>query len=961
MTKLLIYAFLGLSLSVHADPVINELMPKNVSFIMDDAYNFSMWVEVHNPGATEIDMADYSFSDKLEEPEKWRPESTLISAGGFAVFYFERDERTGHASFKLDPEGGKLYLFDKNGELVDEVEYPEQYRNVSYGRKGDTGSEWVFYDEPSPGASNTGSKSASDRCSSPVFSMQSGFYQGSQGLTFTSPPSGEKVYYTLDNSEPSVNSSEYKGTVIPLDQTLVVRAVSIAEDKLRSDVVSSTFFINERKPENLRVVSISTDQRYLTNDTIGIYCDGTNGITGNLQKTPKNFNQDWDRPTNFEFFDESGTLQLNQELDIRIVGGGSRESDLKSIAISPKKKFGENRLEYDFFPSTKPGRKYKDIMMRNSGNDFKRTMMKDAFLQSMIVGRMDVDYQAYEPAVIFINGEYFGIENMRERSNRDFVFSNFGLDSEDVYLIESTYKGVDSHNDIPTDPEFIELSKWLKDHPLSNEENYQEAQQMIDVDEFINYLILQLYVANVDWPYNNMKMWKLKEDGRWRWILMDVEYSYSMGRVDHNTITFALGENSKSVIGGYDYAPEWSTIVFESFIDNDQFLQKFIDRFAIHLSTTFQPDRLIHMMDSMASRIEKEIPYHQARFGIVDNFQNDIQVWKNFASARVPNVLKHISQRFLQNASVQKIQLSSVIPGVTYQFNQEVIKDTRATISYFQGLEVSITANPVNGYKFSHWIVDGEVYDKQTYSTILTSEVNLEAVFEQSTTQEYAVVINEVMSSNQTIADEFGGTDDYIELYNTGTASVDIGGWYFSDKPEELTKSQIPKNQPELTVIGPGERLILWADEEPEQGALHLDFKLSSDGESLLMHREEASSLVLVDQVTIPALGANTVFARKSDGSPEWAITTSSWNAPNSYEILFSDPVSVIKIFPTIPNDQLTVLNGAGMTVKVMDMNGKCYLQKIVYQDEDQVNVAHLSQGIFLVQVGDDFFRIIKR
>ena len=960
-----IVPFLFFSLVMNAQLVINEIMTNNVSFIMDDAYNFSMWVEVYNTSATqEEDIAEYFFTDNTGEMEKWQPLSNNIPPGGYCVLWFERDDREGHASFKLKPEGGLLYLINKSHEIVDVIKYPQQYRNISFGRQTDGASYWNFFDEPSPGASNNNKKNTFERCLQPVFSLKNGFYDTPQVLTFNTPPAGETICYTTDNTEPLKNSNCYiPGTVISLDSTLVIRAKSFGEDKLSSDVVTSTFFIKERKPA-LRVVSISTDQRYLTNDTIGIYCDGTNGITGNLQKTPKNFNQEWDRPVNFEFFDESGKPCLNQELDIRIVGGGSRESALKSIAVAPKKKFGDNLLRYDFFKDSKPGLKYEEIQMRNSGNDFKRTMMKDAFLQSIVMHRMDVDYEAYEPAVIFINGVYCGIENMRERANKSYVFSNYGLDNEDVYLIEATYKGVDSHNDIPTDPEFQKLSDFLRSNTMTDDVNYQQACKMIDVNEFINYLMLEIFCANVDWPYNNVKMWRKTENGKWRWILMDVEYSYSMGRVAHNTITFALGENTKSIIGGYSSAPEWSTVVFAELIKNESFRNKFIDRFCIHISTTFATNRTIYIADSLAAKIRDEIPFHQARYNIVDNFQNDLNVFHSFSTQRPANVLSHISERFLNSAEVQTISIKSDTKGASYKLNSENIIDPVVTISYYKERNVAIEARPVKGYQFDHWMLGENTYPEKIYTGIMNGNIELTAVYEpySEPVDEIHVFINEVVSSNQLIYDEVGEADDYIELYNAGSEDVDIAGWYLTDNLGDKTMVQIPETKYANTIVPAHGWKVLWADGQPEQGPLHLGFKISSAGEPLAMYKTSAdSTLKLVDYVYTPFMSPNTSYSRVPDGSTDWIIQGTTCNISNMETVIYNIASNQIKIYPTVFTESFNIQNATGLSLIITDLNGRVLYGKDNLTDDNIISANMLQRGMYLVIVGKQVIKVIKQ
>jgi hypothetical protein len=240
-----------------AQLVINELMPKNVSYVMDDAYNFSMWVEVYNPTDEAQNLSNFYFTNKATTSTEWRPKSQIVPAKGYQVLYFEREERDGHASFKLDPEGGSLFLYNLSLALVDEVEYPEQHRNISYGRLTDGAASWAFFESPSPGASNDGKPSADTRCADPVFLLKNGFYTTTQTLHFEAQTDGETIYYTTDNTEPTTSSLLYDASAgINLNNTVVIHAKAFKTGKLSSDVVSSTFFIKERKSA-LRVVSIA--------------------------------------------------------------------------------------------------------------------------------------------------------------------------------------------------------------------------------------------------------------------------------------------------------------------------------------------------------------------------------------------------------------------------------------------------------------------------------------------------------------------------------------------------------------------------------------------------------------------------------------------------------------------------------------------------------------------------------
>lgn len=1112
-------------------------MPSNVSYIMDESYNYSMWVEVFNPSNMSVNLMNYYFTDDRSDTKKWKPAEKNLAPKAFHILWFERDERAGHANFKLDPEGGILYIFSAGGLLIDSMYYPSQYRNISYGRKQDGGFDLGFFENPSPGSSNNTRFSTSQRCSDPVLSLNGGFYSTTQFVKFMDPTAGDTIYYTTDGSEPKITSSKYfKGSTISITGITTIRAKTISKNKLSSNIIGHTFFINQRKPK-LPVVSIVTDRANLFDNTIGIYTNGTNGITGNGQTTPRNFNQDWDRPVNFEFFDSTGMVRVNRELDIKILGGWTRANPLKSIAISPKKKHGDNLMRYDFFAATKPDRKYKDIQMRNSGNDFNQSMMRDAFMQSLIANRMDLDFLAYEPAVIYINGQYYGIENLRERSNKDFMYSNFGLEDDKIYLIEATNLGVNTDKDMATDPALADLQSFAKSKDLSLKVNYDSISKRIDIDEFIHYMIAQIYIANTDWPYNNVKMWNVKGIEKWRWIYFDTDFGFS--NYSHNSLTFALGENNAGIIGGYSTAPEWSVILFKRLILNEEFLSKFIDRFAIHISTTYETARVNRVMDSLSVKIKDEMPYHYSRWGGgMSNFNGTLNTMKNFAANRPANMLRFISQRFLGGVNTHNLKLSTNVPATGFTLNGNPVIESDATIKYFAGKPFSIKANPVRGYKFKHWqtinagntsifqngsvwsyfdgssvpaanwfsfdysdaswksgtsplgygestnattisyggnanskyitsyfrknaavsniasktdfklhvfvddgavvyvngvevgrinmpnvavnfntvsssanegvaavfdvplnllregknVIAAEVHQynssstdlifdaklmcssldsditistNETYSGSLNAELNLKAIFEKTQTDpdsESNIVINEVVASNSVIVDDFGAKDDYIEVYNKGDQAVNIAGWYFTDTKSNLTLHQISSSDASKTTVPAKGRLIFWADGEPGQGVNHLDFKLSKDGETVVLSRKDLqNNTLIVDSVTYPIMDANLSYSRLPDGGLVWMVQATTFNASNNISGLENLARDAFDVYPTLVDYSFNVVGCDGKDVIIRNITGKVITKVRCLTDNHTVYVDNLQKGIYLVTAGSRTIKIVRK
>lgn len=1124
--NLLFILYLLFSFSLLAQLKINELMPKNISAVRDSYTNFSMWVELYNASDRDIELAGYFFSDDPESPRKWNPDAQTIPARGYAVLWFEREDRSGHANFKLEPDGGVLYLYNRSGVVVDEVHYPPQYRNVSYGRTMDGDNSWSFFATSSPGASNSEGLPALAPCPNPEFKLSSGFYSGPTYFGFISPSRGD-IYYTLDGSEPDMNSTKYRsGASVYINKTTVLRAVCLAVDCLPSDLLTATYFIGERNFD-LPVVSLVADPLHLWDNMYGIYVDGINGIPGNGQSQPKNYNQDWSRPANFELIDTAGVQQVNQELDIAIAGGWTRANGLKSLKIQPRSKFGNNHLDYDFFPISKPSQLYKDIMLRNSGNDNGRTQMRDGFIQSILRNRIDLDYLAYEPAVLFINGKYYGIENLRERSNKDLIYCNYGLDEKDIII-----DGVPDVDLFPVTPEYAELHQFIEELDMASDTAFQAVCRRIDMENYLHYQLFEIYVANTDWPHNNFKLWKRKVDGKWRWIVYDLDFGFNgVNGPSHNTLAYALGEgNSWS---------QWSTMMFRRLMLNTEFRQRFIDNMCVELSKSFEPERVIAILDSMAPKIANEIVYHKQRWGSSVNFNSDLESMRSFARQRPNNMLSIISNRYLGGVSNGLIKLSANHPSASYYLNRAYIQDAEINLRYFLQQDINIRAARVPGMQFSHWEVNkggsinqliskgaswryyyssnaaglgwnsltysdqswsqgnaqlgygdkGEVtvldygnYNNkyptayfrkviqlsdlankssfrlnifaddgavvyvngqelarlnmpagsisyntyassannglnaeyeipramlnegsnlvavevhqatanssdlifdlamscqdlngniqtltdEVYSGVFDTELSLKAIYEEDPNAQDirpTVLINEIVASNNQIADEYGETDDYIELYNYGEEELNLAGWYLSDVPVYQTLGRIAATDSSQTLLPAKSWLCLWADGEPEQGPLHLNFKLDALGESLVLSKkDEFGRLMLIDSVTYPVMDRNMSYSRIPDGGSVWEIQEPSFAASNLLSKLDIDSRSKgIEVYPSLVKSSFTVRNAQGLQLSLFTIGGRLVHSKLCIDPIEVIEISGLKAGLYILKIKGQVFKLVKQ
>lgn len=685
----------------HASVVINEVMVKNVSAVVNDDFNYVGWVELHNTGNDSADVSNYYFSDEKNDAFKWEIKAggRLIAPNGFAVFYFDELDKDFHANFKLDADGGVIYLIDNQGNVSDEVKYPAPFRNASYGRLTDGSGEFATLSASSPNATNAGASACSSQAAKPVFSVQSGFYKSELSVSIMSETTGAKIYYSTDGSEPSADKSALYEGEIKISKTTPLRAIAVTEGTVPSEIATASYFINSREVK-LPVVSIVSDSLHLYDEELGMLVAGVNGSevpSGcNGPDSYANYWNDWDRAANFEFFNMDKEPMINQEVKIGNFGACSRTKFVKSIKVNTSKVFGNNKINCPFFPE-KPNLKCKSVVLRNSGNDFGRSYLRDAFMQSLLIDRVDIDHQAYQPSVVFINGNYYGMLNIRERSNKDFIYANHGLDEDEFVIVEGsgTYKDEDG-NTAYNDETYGELVEILNSDSVNTDAAFERINELVDIDETLNYFMAQIYYANTDWPGGNIKCWRKNDGGKFRYILYDTDFGYSLYGANYSTNGFSQASKNP---------------VFAGLMKNDAIKSILANKFVVHLASTFETDRAISLLEEMADAIEPEAliyaDYLSKNHKIEQGWEKDILNMESFAQNRPKNIYSQMSSFFGLGKQV-KVDMSSNIENAKFRLNKEACALDLASFSDFVNRGVDFETLPVEGYLFKQWEVISE-------------------------------------------------------------------------------------------------------------------------------------------------------------------------------------------------------------------------------------------------------------
>lgn len=642
MKKFLLLSLLSIyCVVIKAQVVINEIMQSNIDCIMDDMNQFpDSWVEIYNGTSSAINLSSYKLGLTDDPMAAYQLPSRSVPANSYAIIYCDKEATGYHTDFRLDSgKGGAVYLF-KGSEIVDKILKiaKQPAPNIAYGRITDGASEFGYQEVPTPGAANCG-KVCEKILGEPVFDVAGTVFTSSKRIVLhlslpEGAPEGTVIVYTLDGSEPSLTNGTIYNTPITLyNSTRVVRATLFCEGYLSPrSTVQSYIFLN--RAQTLPVFSIVTDEKYLTDKKIGIYVDG------NYSSGKKNFEYDWRRPMNIELYETDGTTQaFNQLGEMRIMGGQSRNATLKSLAVYANKRFGEKRFEYEFFPDQRPGEtKFKSFLLRNAGNDFDYLYMRDAIIQRTMSSHVDIDWQAWRPAIVYINGTYRGILNIRERSNDDNVYTNYnGL--EDIDMIENS-----SELKAGTWDNFNAFKEFYAEHGHT----MAEYAKWIDVNEFINIYAMNLFYNNQDWPGNNTVWWRpATEDGVWRIIAKDTDFGLGLYGSPSNYNTMAWFYNPN-----YDSGRNWAnsyddTRLFRRLMEDSDFQREFIDHCAIYMGDFMNSKGTRELWDPMYEIIKTEYPIHRKLFNEWwPNYNDEIGQARKWIEARPGHFYEQLKSQY---------------------------------------------------------------------------------------------------------------------------------------------------------------------------------------------------------------------------------------------------------------------------------------------------------------------------
>ena len=707
--------------------IITEIAPVNLDWL-DENGDDPGWIEIYNAGDEDTNLKGYSLVENRDKPRKWVFGDEPIKAHSFRTVFCDKGnlsivtesestvegghKRT-HTNWKLNKDGGTVYLIDRYYSIRDSVTYPELTSGMSYGIVD--GGFWKFFEKPTPEKPNTESPAYDGMAPKFAFNGKSGgFYN--EPITLNVPtglPEGMKVRCTQDGSLPTENSKEFNEP-IKIEQNMVLRCAAYQKGLLTKEVVTNTYFIEEDEVK-MPVVAVSVDpvffeKHYVKKSTCG---------DSDPKTCPAGLMEDIEYPVHVEYFaDGSKSKEKAFEIDagISLMGGWSRVNDKKSVAIAMHEEYQAGKIEYPLFETRKGvNDKYKAFNLRNNGNRFVSDYVEDAMGGALLEGS-GVDYQRSRQVVVFYNGKYYGIHDMRERYNRAYVETNYGINSSSVQMVKHLGgdSAISSSGDDPSAiANYRSMLTYVGTNDMSVAENYAMAKTLLDVGNFADYMAAEIYYHNGDWPNNNVRAWSALGQP-WKFMVYDLDHGFGWkwGVSDPNGDKFNDGTNMFTWIkqgGGNKPCKDVGCFanLYIKLMENADFKRMFINRSCVMLNSYLNAKNVEKIVDQMVATIpEDEKKRDVEKFKQDEMYYPDGFDWKgthlkSWASERDSKVLSEYKSEFKLGDMVS-VTISAGEKGSILMEGMK-LPSSNYKGKFFSGTQMVLTAVPAVGNILSGW------------------------------------------------------------------------------------------------------------------------------------------------------------------------------------------------------------------------------------------------------------------
>lgn len=709
---------------VFSQLIINEYSASNRNIQTNSYGDYEDWIEIHNPGASNVDISNWYISDKSSNLTKWQIPSGSVTAGGYTLIYCsKRGEVTGggeiHTSFGLSQtENDWIILSNDVGSVIDSFKIVHlTKKDHSVGRSTDGALDFKLFTTPTPGAPNSGAQDF--YTPKPVFDLAPGFYVGSQNLSITCADPSANIRYTTDGSVPTAASTLYGGP-ISISSTTVVRAAAFGVNE-PSFTETNSYFIDVT--HTVPVVSVSGQEVMQL-------------VLGN-QITPVGA---------FELFEEDGSFIDEGEGDFNKHGNDSWAYDQRGFDFIMRDQYGHNgRINHQIFNNS-PRPKHQRVILKPAASDnypeeSTGAHIRDAFVHTLsIKADMKLDERTSRSCVVYINGQYWGVYEIREKAmNHDYTDYYYNQDKYDLYYLKTwgatwqQYGGANATND------WNSLRAYVAGNNMGDPTLFNYVDSLLNWKSLCDYFMFNSYIVNKDWLNWNTAWWRgTNLNGtkkKWRYTLWDMDASFGhytnyTGIPDVTANADPCNAENLPDPGGEGHTEIISKLISE----NPDVEQYYISRYIDLVNTHFSCDSMLAMLDSMILVIDPEMPAQIAKWGgTYAGWQANVQLMRDFIEDRCAALAAGLINCYsLVGPFPSTFDVSPANSG-EIKVNSVWAPYYPWTADYFGGIATNIIAKPETGYAFSHWeynIGPLSMIDQQdTNSFDISAAENITAIF----------------------------------------------------------------------------------------------------------------------------------------------------------------------------------------------------------------------------------------
>ena len=657
------------------------------------------------------------------------------------------------------------------------------------------------------------------------FSHDAGFYDTPFYLEIDT--SEGRILYAFQNNL-NRRSSVYRGPIL-IDKNTTLSFALYKNDSVIK-LGSKSFFIGFETDFN--VVALTISKKSLYDSISGIYVHGPNAYYDTTLHVMlrSNYSKKMEKEVFIELFNKQKKRIISQDAGFRIFGGMTIYYPEKSIRIIARKLYGNSRLKADVFDQGK--KKYKQIILRHSGNDYKKTRFKDV-LSTTIASESGLDVQANQPSHLFVNSEYWGVYNIREKLNEYYIDNNYDCGTEAVDMLQA-YNKVEEGSVV----KYNQLLDFIEDNNLKDSENYEHVKTIMDVENFANFWIHQIYIGNTD-SRGNIRFWRSDSlDGRFRWIFYDTDLGWG-------SFNSTLLEDFTSPIKTKWYNPTWSTFLLRNLLKNKEFKDYFINQTSYLLHTNLSTDSVQRKINYFETMYKDEMVYHFNNRKRFQTYQGDMRKWqkevdqlKYFALKRDNSLWSQLKKKFnLSSEYKLTINIKNPENGMIY-LNNNPLSGVEFNGVFYNQIDVPITIHPNIGFTYSG-------FESNVISNPRDSELIINIQFERNKKSDRNIVFNEIDYHN-----------DCFEIYNQEQDDLNLEGWTIIDKNKnQFTVQNMDVKKDNFVVFHKNEI----QEKLKEVNYQKIDFKISSVSEELYLYDNKGR---LVDSISYELTDKNKSYSR---------------------------------------------------------------------------------------------------